>query len=158
MENYVWAGVGDKKKFHLVKFEKISRHVSLGCWGIYDLATFSRSLLIKNLWRDINTDYIWHQLIESKYLKHHSLISWIRAGAPSQQATSLIWRSLLKITPWLLRNMKWIVGNGAHAYIGMVSIINFPRHITLSPILLDTLHNRGFIHFKDVYMDEGHEA
>ena len=45
--DFLWRGMGDKKKFHLVKWSQVSQPLKLGGLGFRNLTMFNRALLGK---------------------------------------------------------------------------------------------------------------
>ncbi|GLT62498.1 hypothetical protein SLA2020_351340 [Shorea laevis] len=49
--DFLWGGLGDEFKYHLVSWSKVCSPVSVGGLGIRNLLMFNRALLGKWLWR-----------------------------------------------------------------------------------------------------------
>jgi hypothetical protein len=49
--NFLWGGIGDDAKFHLVKWNRICTPLHSGGLGVYNLTQFNQALLGKWLWR-----------------------------------------------------------------------------------------------------------
>jgi hypothetical protein len=65
--DFLWGGLGEGKKFHLVNWIQICQPLNLGCLGIRNLRIFNRALLWKWLWRFGNErEALWRQVILSK--------------------------------------------------------------------------------------------
>ncbi|KAG2724060.1 hypothetical protein I3760_01G000400 [Carya illinoinensis] len=66
--DFLWGGIGEEFKFHLVRWEQVCRPISNGGLGIRKLRTFNRALLGKWLWRyHREPEALWKLVIESKY-------------------------------------------------------------------------------------------
>ena len=63
MASYIWSGASRNCKYHLVKLEKITRPKILGGWGVINLKFFGWALILKSLWRGINSKGIWEKMI-----------------------------------------------------------------------------------------------
>jgi hypothetical protein len=68
-KRFFWQGGNLKRKYHLVKWTKITKPKSKGGIGVKDLRKMNISLLCKWWWKVENGDGIWHEIITKKYLK-----------------------------------------------------------------------------------------
>jgi hypothetical protein len=51
MARFFWEGVGDKKKYHWLKWGEVCKPKDLGGLGIINSSVLNASLLLKWLWR-----------------------------------------------------------------------------------------------------------
>lgn len=66
--DFLWGGLGEECKFHLVMWETVCRPISNGGLGIRNVRTFNRSLLGKWLWRySKEQNALWRGVIGCKY-------------------------------------------------------------------------------------------
>ncbi|KAF5474107.1 hypothetical protein F2P56_006039 [Juglans regia] len=66
--DFLWGGLEDTKKFHLIKWDKICTPLSYGGLGVRKLRTFNKALLGKWLWRyHRKGDALWRNIIDIKY-------------------------------------------------------------------------------------------
>ncbi|XP_075658607.1 uncharacterized protein LOC142628380 [Castanea sativa] len=66
--NFLWNGIGDDRKLHLVNWSKVCRPVKNGGLGIRCLRRFNSALLAKWLWRyGEENDALWRRVIGAKY-------------------------------------------------------------------------------------------
>ena len=66
--DFLWGGLGDEPKFHLVNWSMVCTPLSSGGLGIRNLRTFNVALLGKWLWRfGQESDALWRKVIEAKY-------------------------------------------------------------------------------------------
>jgi len=49
--DFLWGGIGDEAKFHLVKWNRICTPLHSGGLGVHNLTQFNQALLGKWLWR-----------------------------------------------------------------------------------------------------------
>ena len=95
--NFLWGGLGDEPKFHLVNWTTVCAPLSSSGLGIRNLRIFNVALLGKWLWRfGQERDALWRQVIEVKHgcdwggwfsssFGPYGVSSWknIRSGWPS---------------------------------------------------------------------------
>ena len=61
--NFLWTGIGDGHKIHLVNWSKVCRPVKNGGLGIRCLRRFNFALLAKWLWRyGLENDALWRRV------------------------------------------------------------------------------------------------
>ena len=66
--NFLWGGIGDEPKFHLVKWATVCSPIASGGLGIRKIRLFNEALLGKWLWRfGMERAALWRQVIEVKY-------------------------------------------------------------------------------------------
>ena len=66
--DFLWTGMGDEHKIHLVNWSKICRPVKFGGIGIRCLRRFNSALLAKWLWRyGLENGALWRRVIGAKY-------------------------------------------------------------------------------------------
>jgi hypothetical protein len=66
--DFLWGGMGDEKKLHLVSWNQVCRPVRAGGLGIRNMLKFIKALLGKWLRRyATESDALWHKVIKEKY-------------------------------------------------------------------------------------------
>jgi len=66
--DFLWGGLGEESKFHLVRWSKVCSPISEGGLGIRNLLMFNHTLLGKWLWRyGVEREAWWRVAVESKY-------------------------------------------------------------------------------------------
>jgi hypothetical protein len=66
--DFLWGGLGDEFKFHLVKWSKVCSPISEGGLEIRNLRTFNRALLGKWLWRYEHERRAWWRIaVDAKF-------------------------------------------------------------------------------------------
>jgi hypothetical protein len=66
--DFLWGGIGDEFKFHLVNWERICRSIKSGGLGVRNLLQFNRALLGKWLWRyAMDREALWRLVVDAKY-------------------------------------------------------------------------------------------
>ncbi len=66
--NFLWGGMGDEFKFHLVRWDTICQLDQSGGLGVRNLTIFTGALLRKWLWRyGHKRNALWRWVIDLKY-------------------------------------------------------------------------------------------
>ena len=109
--DFLWGGLGDEPKLHMVDWSTVCTTLSLGGLGIRNLRTFNVALLGKWLWRfGQERDALWHQVIEGKYGCDWG--GWCSSSFSSPYEVSL-WKNIR--TGWhsLSRFILYEIGDGS---------------------------------------------
>ncbi|XP_042974721.1 uncharacterized protein LOC122306358 [Carya illinoinensis] len=66
--DFLWDGIEDAKKFHLIKWDKVCTPLSCNGLGVRKLKTFNKTLLGKWLWHyHQEGDALWRNILDVKY-------------------------------------------------------------------------------------------
>uniref|UniRef100_A0A2N9EPP1 Reverse transcriptase zinc-binding domain-containing protein n=1 Tax=Fagus sylvatica TaxID=28930 RepID=A0A2N9EPP1_FAGSY len=66
--NFLWGGLGDVAKYHLVSWDKVCSPITYSGLGVKNLILFNKALLGKWLWRfGTEEDHLWRRVIAAKY-------------------------------------------------------------------------------------------
>jgi hypothetical protein len=96
MFKFLWNGSIDSQKFHLCRWDLLSRPKKSGGWGFRNLVVFNTTLITNSLWRVLTLQGIWHKLSRDKYLRKFIVIEWIRLTNHKTYATSRIWNNMVQ--------------------------------------------------------------
>lgn len=107
--SFFWQGGGQKRKYHLVKWEVICRSKKKGGLGIKDIRKMNASLLCKWWWRLENENGICQDLVKAKYLRDKMI-----SNVTYKVDDSPIWTDLLKIKHVYLKGRKMHANNGSN--------------------------------------------
>jgi len=65
---FLWSGMGDETKFHLVNWHRVCTPIKAGGLGVRNVNNFNRALLGKWVWRfSQERDALWRSVIDVKY-------------------------------------------------------------------------------------------
>lgn len=108
--NFLWGSTENKKKVHLVGWNKITRSKEEGGLGLQAAKQKNTVLLAKLNWRfQSEKPALWVRVLSLKYCcQRRTLSSRIR-----QKPCSPIWSGFKKGTPIFIKGMKWIAGNNS---------------------------------------------
>ena len=110
MKGFLWEGVEEGKKFHLVKWEKVCQSKEEGGLGLGNLRNRNVALLAKWLWRfPLEPNSLWHKVIKSKYGMVPN--GW-DANCPSRGSSRCPWSDISAGSPSFLHSCSFVVGNG----------------------------------------------
>jgi hypothetical protein len=73
--DFLWSGGDSSQHYHIVNWELISKHKSVGGWGLRNIFHFNRALVMNSLWRVLMKDGILHKVIKDKYLPYVSVVT-----------------------------------------------------------------------------------
>jgi hypothetical protein len=66
-KKFFWQGGGVKKKYHLVKWDVITKPKKKGGLGIKDLRRMNLSLFCKWWWKIETGEGLWQEIVRKKY-------------------------------------------------------------------------------------------
>ncbi|XP_026459018.1 uncharacterized protein LOC113359635 [Papaver somniferum] len=117
--NFLWSGDGDGeiRKYTILSWKKVCTPYSEGGLGIQRLEVLNKALLMKLLWRIMNSDVEWASFIKAKYQDKHGL--W-----KSNWQLSSIWPGLKWAWDHLKENIRWCLGDGRKVSLWFDSWIN----------------------------------
>ena len=91
MANFIWEGGRGKGKYHLTELEHITDPKNWGGWGLLDIDSFGKALIMKSIWRCLHTPGVWRDLIRYKYLRSQTLETIYLVGCENDGRGSYIW-------------------------------------------------------------------
>jgi mannosylglycoprotein endo-beta-mannosidase len=122
-KKFFWQGGGEKKKYHLVKWLKITSPKSKGGLGVKDLRKMNLSLLCKWWWKLEFEEGMWQEIVRKKYKIFQGI-----SGLQRKPRNSSAWNDLLKVKQLYVKGRIMILGNGKRidfwedAWCGMVAL------------------------------------
>ncbi|RVW98432.1 Cation-chloride cotransporter 1 [Vitis vinifera] len=108
--NFLWSGVGEGKRDHLVSWDAVCKLRVKGGLGIGKIPLRNRALLGKWLWRYLReSTTLWHQVIFSIYKTHsngrdaNTLVRWSHRCP---------WKAIAQVFQDFSKYTRLVVGNG----------------------------------------------
>ncbi|KAB2635258.1 hypothetical protein D8674_025792 [Pyrus ussuriensis x Pyrus communis] len=150
MKGFLWEGVEEGKKNHLVKWEIVIKSKEEGGLGVGNLRNQNEALLAKWLWRfPKEPNSLWHKVIRSKYGMQDN--GW-NANPPLRGSSRSPWKDISCGLQSFLQCCKFEVGNGERVRCwedgwleGGPLKEQFPRLF-----LLSRMHNQNIASFVDL--------
>jgi hypothetical protein len=101
-KRFSWQG-GGKRKYHLVKWTKITKLENKGGLGVKDLRKMNISMLCRWWWKLEMRERLWQDVVRKKYVTENGITQ-----LKSRPTNSPIWNDLLKIIEYLLKRQNSI--------------------------------------------------
>lgn len=108
--NFLWGDTTEKKKIHLLNWNKVCKPKANGGLGLKKTADMNSAMLAKTSWRIVQKDEgLWCQVFAKKYLQHHSILD---GNYRKHVGSSSTWNSVLHGAKLLRDGLYWRIGNG----------------------------------------------
>ena len=108
--DFLWNGMGEETKFHLVSWSKICEPIQNGGLWVKDLQRFNRALLGKWLWRyGMDWAALWRQVVAAKY--GSSWGDWCPKEVKDSFGVSL-WKTIYRGWLSFSKYLFFLVGDG----------------------------------------------
>jgi exonuclease III len=135
--DFLWSGLGEEFKYHLVSWTKICEPLYSGGLAIRNLRCFNQALLGKWLWRyGTEPDALWRQVVEAKYGNLWG--GWCSKDCRGPYGVGL-WKNIRKEWKSFSKHLYMEVGNGMRIrfwhdrWCGMESLkVAFPELFSIA--------------------------
>jgi hypothetical protein len=108
--DFLWGGLSEEFKYHLVSWSKVCSLIFEGGLGIQNLKIFNRALLGKWLWRYVHEREAWWKLIvDAKY--GCGWDGWCSLDPPWSHGVGL-WKNIRKGWSFFCSHTRFILGHG----------------------------------------------
>jgi hypothetical protein len=107
-KKFFWQGGGVKKKYHLVKWDVITKPKKKGGLGIKDLRRMNLSLFCKWWWKIETGEGLWQEIVRKKY-KIKGGIALLK----NKPDNPPMWNDLLKVKELYLAGRHIKFGDGS---------------------------------------------
>jgi hypothetical protein len=104
---FFWQSDGHKKKYRLTKWNVICRPKEQGGLGVEVLELKNKSLLSKWLYKIMNEEGVWQEILQNKYLKTKTL-----SQVSAKPTDSPIWKGLMYVKDEFFSRGTMVIGNG----------------------------------------------
>ncbi|XP_047057289.1 uncharacterized protein LOC124663662 [Lolium rigidum] len=104
---FFWQSDENKKKYRLTKWNIVCRPKDQGGLGIEVLEIKNRCLLSKWLFKLLNENGVWQELLHNKYLAHKTL-----SQVEAKPTDSPFWKGLMEVKHEFFQRGSFKVGNG----------------------------------------------
>jgi hypothetical protein len=109
--DFLWGGIGEEFKFHLVNWSKVYYPITNGGLDIRNLRIFNKVLLGKWLWRYAHEkEAWWKSVVDAKY--DSTWDGWCSLDPPGSHRMGL-WKNIRKGWSLLCSHTRLILGNGS---------------------------------------------
>lgn len=73
---FFWQGASDKFRYHMAKWEMVTRPKDQGGLGIINTKTMNESLIVKWIWKILlEPNALWFRLLKAKYMRNRSFFA-----------------------------------------------------------------------------------
>ena len=103
---FFWQG-GQKRKYHLVRWENINKSKKHGGLGIKNIRKMNISLICKWWWKLEAEEGLWQSIVKRKYMQNETV-----GSVKHRLDDSPIWCDLLKVKHVYLKGRAFSVKNG----------------------------------------------
>lgn len=104
---FFWQSDNQKKKYRLIKRNNICQPKDQGGLGIQNIEIKNKCLLAKWLWKLINEEGLWQQILRNKYCKNYPIGIIERKPGDSH-----FWSGLMKVKDQFMRFRSFRLNNG----------------------------------------------
>jgi hypothetical protein len=110
--DFLWGGIGDEAKFHLVNWNRICTPLHSGGLGVHNFIHFNRALLGKWLWRyGREREALWRLVIDVKFES-------LKGGWCSKEVLGtfgvVVWKHIRRGWEKFSNFVRLEVGDGSH--------------------------------------------
>lgn len=107
--DFIWGSTSDKRKCHLVSWEKLCKPKENGGLGFRSMRILNQAYMMKLAWQLVTErDKLWVQVMRAKYQCSSQLLR--KVGLKSN--SSDIWKAINKAWLQVEPNLAWSVRNG----------------------------------------------
>jgi hypothetical protein len=109
---FFWQSDENKKKYRLTKWNIVCRPKDQGGLGIEVLELKNKCLLSKWLFKLLNEEGVWQELLHNKYLRHKTL-----SAVQAKPTDSSFWKGLMRVKEEFFNRGFFQIGNGMNTRV-----------------------------------------
>jgi ribonuclease HI len=107
--DFIWGSTVEKKKMHMISWDKVCRPKDLGGLGLYTTKSRNIALLAKLNWRVMEeSDSLWAKILVSKYCLNGIMDEKLM----TRSSGSSNWKGLKMGHEAFRKGIRWLVNNG----------------------------------------------
>ena len=108
--DFLWGGVGDEHRFHLVNWKQVCTPMPHGGLGFWNMTLFNKALLGQWLWRCASkTESLWRRVVDCKYGSQRR--GWCSNEGREPYGVSL-WKYIRSGLDYFSQYLTYKVGDG----------------------------------------------
>ena len=105
---FFWKSSNTNKGLPLIAWDKVCRPKKLGGLGLRKTAAVNLAFIAKLAWKFLtNPENFWVQVISARYGDPAGFFY-----CKARQSDSYVWKTILRIRPFLKKGLRWKLGNG----------------------------------------------
>jgi hypothetical protein len=110
-QDFLWGGIGEEFKYHLVSWSKVCSPIFEGGLGIRNVRIFNKAFLGKWLWRYAHKrEAWWKSVVDAKY--GSTWAGWCSLDSLGSHGVGL-WKNIRKGWSLFCSHTRLILGNGS---------------------------------------------
>jgi hypothetical protein len=111
-QEFLWSGMGDEAKFHLVNWHRVCTPIKAGALGVRNVIKFNQALLLKWMWRFVQgRETLWKSVIDVKYGSVRG--GWCSLPTAGSYGVS-VWNYIRRGWDTFAKYVRLEVGDGYH--------------------------------------------
>lgn len=124
-----------------------------GGWGLKDMHIFARALIMKSMWRGLNSCGIWSEILKYKYLNNNNMEDLHVTGRQQSKGGSIIWNGFSNCWLSFTTFLKSHFGRGSKILIRWDGMNGISDNNNLSMDIINFLNTRGIFLLTQIIKD-----
>jgi hypothetical protein len=141
--SFLWASQKKSFRYHLCRWELVSKPKLFGGWGLRNLNIFYQALATNTFWRVLTKPRHMEQGDKRQIFTLCSGHSWLRSTSTRTLFGSQTWKNLTNTFSLVLHWLAWNPGIGHSIVIGRDVILGMGKDSLLSDELIEKLNSKS---------------